>query len=167
MAQLKDTTVSGSLRATDTIYSTKLQTGILYAPTTNGGTTYGSGIDGNLLLSNGSSIYWGSIDNILWKESSLNVANLYDFGFYINHGSATGPSGGNYYTILNVPYHKASGNTKPDWAWSIGSDTVDSDKFYFRKSNQDTWRDWRQFVHIAVNSEVGSVTTPVYITANG
>ena len=84
MAQLKGTTVSGSLRATDTIYSTKLQTGILYAPTTNEGTTYGPGIDGNLLLSNGSSIYWGGIDNILWKKSDSNVANLYDFGFYIN-----------------------------------------------------------------------------------
>ena len=61
MAQLKDTTVSGSLRATDTIYSTTIQAQILKAPTVSNGATYGPGTNGHLLKSNGSSMYWGTI----------------------------------------------------------------------------------------------------------
>ena len=60
MAQLKDTTVSGSLRATDTIYSTTIQAQILKAPTASNGATYGPGTNGQVLKSNGTSVYWGT-----------------------------------------------------------------------------------------------------------
>lgn len=63
MAQLKDTVVSGSLRATDTVYSTKAQTQILNIPTTSGGTTYGPGTNGQVVKSNGTSVYWASDNN--------------------------------------------------------------------------------------------------------
>lgn len=61
MAQLKDTVVSGSLRATDTLYSTTAQFQILRAPTASNGTTYGPGTNGNFLKSNGTSVYWASL----------------------------------------------------------------------------------------------------------
>ena len=63
MAQLKDTVVSGSLRATDTIYSKKSQFQILNIPTASDGTTYGPGSNGQILKSNGTSVYWASDNN--------------------------------------------------------------------------------------------------------
>lgn len=60
MAQLRDTVVSGSLRATDTIYSTTNQFQILRIPTSSNGTTYGPGTNGQILKSNGTSVYWAS-----------------------------------------------------------------------------------------------------------
>ena len=61
MAQLKDTVVSGSLRATDTLYSTTAQFQILRAPTASNGTTFGPGSANNLLKSNGTSVYWTTL----------------------------------------------------------------------------------------------------------
>ena len=60
MAQLKDTVVSGNLRITDTTLTDTLQTTVIKAPTTAGGTTYGPGTSGQVLKSNGSSVYWGT-----------------------------------------------------------------------------------------------------------
>lgn len=60
MAQLKSTVVSGSLRVTDSTYTSTLQTQILHAPTASNSTTYGAGTDGHVLKTNGTSIYWGS-----------------------------------------------------------------------------------------------------------
>ena len=64
MAQLKDTVVSGSLRATDSLLTTTLQTKILNAPAASNGTSYGPGSDGQILFSNSTSIYWGSTTGI-------------------------------------------------------------------------------------------------------
>jgi len=97
MAQLKDTLVSGSLRATDTIYTTKLQTGILYAPTSSSGTTYGPGSADNILLSNGSSIYWGTIGDVeVIKLKGINNSGVAAVG------SANRP------TTANLNYHDGS-----------------------------------------------------------
>jgi len=60
MAQLKDTLISGSLRVTDTLYTTTAQLAILKAPTASNGTTYGPGTSGYVLKSNGTSVYWGA-----------------------------------------------------------------------------------------------------------
>lgn len=61
MAQLKDTVVSGNLRVTDTTLTDTLQTMIIRAPSTSGGTTYSAGTSGNVLKSNGTSTYWGTL----------------------------------------------------------------------------------------------------------
>jgi len=60
MAQLKDTVVSGSLRATDTIYGDIGQFKIIKAPTSSNGTTYGPGSANQVLVSNGTSTYWSA-----------------------------------------------------------------------------------------------------------
>lgn len=57
---MKDTVVSGSLRATDTIYSITNQFQTLKIPTTSNGTTYGAGTSGQILKTNGTSVYWAS-----------------------------------------------------------------------------------------------------------
>ena len=59
MAQLKSTVVSGSLRVTDSTYTSTLQTQILHVPTASNGTSYGAGTDGQILRTNGASAYWG------------------------------------------------------------------------------------------------------------
>lgn len=71
MAQLKDSVVSGSLRVTDTIFTTGIQTNIIKAPTASNGTTYGPGTNGQILKSNGTSVYWTSDNN-----SDVNVKQL-------------------------------------------------------------------------------------------
>lgn len=64
MALLKDTVVSGSLRATDSLLTTTVQTQILKIPTASNGTTYGPGTSGNIIYSNGTSAYWGATTGI-------------------------------------------------------------------------------------------------------
>lgn len=61
MAQLKDSIVSGSLRVTDSLYTTTLQAQILNLPTESNGTTYGPGTNGYVIKSNGANVYWASI----------------------------------------------------------------------------------------------------------
>lgn len=49
-----------------------------------------------------------------WQTTTKKSTELYDLGLYVNKNSAasTGPTGGNYFTILNFPYAQATGNTK-------------------------------------------------------
>lgn len=73
MAILKDTVVSGSLRATDTVYADTVQTKTIEAPTTSNGTTYGPGTNGQVLKSNGSSVYWATDNNAGGTVTSVRV----------------------------------------------------------------------------------------------
>ena len=61
MAQLKDTIILGDASVTGTNYATKVQTNVLNAPTTSGGTTYGVGTSGQVLMTNGTTVYWGTL----------------------------------------------------------------------------------------------------------
>lgn len=61
MAQLKDTVVSGSLRATDSLLTTTLQTKILNAPDGATSSTYTAGTNGYFLKSSGSQAYWSAL----------------------------------------------------------------------------------------------------------
>lgn len=61
MAQLKDLLVNGVARFISDVFTNKIQITSLSAPTTSGGTTYGAGTSGQALMSNGTSIYWGTI----------------------------------------------------------------------------------------------------------
>lgn len=63
MAMLKDTVVAGSLRATDSLLATTVQMQILNIPTASNGTTFGPGTNGQILKSNGTSVYWASDNN--------------------------------------------------------------------------------------------------------
>ena len=80
MAQLKDTVVSGSLRATDTVYTTTAQFQVVSAPTTSDGTTYGPGTNGQVLKSNGTSVYWASDSNSdvnVTQAAAITTAGVY------------------------------------------------------------------------------------------
>lgn len=47
-----------------------LQTTTIQAPTTNGGLIYGAGSDGQMLMTNGSSIYWGTDKLVFTSDTS-------------------------------------------------------------------------------------------------
>ena len=63
MAQLKDLIVNGASRFIGDTFINKLQITSISAPTSAGGTAYGTGTDGQILKSNGTSVYWGSDTN--------------------------------------------------------------------------------------------------------
>ena len=90
MAQLKDTTITGDLAVTNVISSVISQFSTLYAPTTSGGSTYGPGSNGSVLVSNGATCYWN--DNI--KE---NTGNEFTWGIDLPTSGYT--SGSNWYTF--------------------------------------------------------------------
>lgn len=59
MAQLKDLIVNGASRLIGDTYINKAQISTVDAPTSSGGTTYGPGSSGQVLKTNGTTIYWG------------------------------------------------------------------------------------------------------------
>ena len=61
MAQLKDTIILGKLNVTGVAELAQVYTNILMAPSASNGTTYSAGTNGQVLVSNGSSIYWKTL----------------------------------------------------------------------------------------------------------
>ena len=98
MAFLKDTVISGSLRATDAIYSTTNQFKILKIPNSSGGTNYTTGDANNLIKSNGSSVYWATLaasDIPSLSTDKLTSGTL---------GAARGGTGQSTYTVGDILY---------------------------------------------------------------
>ena len=80
MAILKDTIVSGSLRATDTLYGVTGQFTTLKIPTASNGTTYGAGTSGQVLKTNGTSVYWAADandNNAVTQAAAITTAGAY------------------------------------------------------------------------------------------
>ena len=93
MAQLKSTVISGSLRVTDSTYTSTLQTQILHVPTASNGTSYGAGTDGQILRTNGTSAYWGNAPTTGVTSITIQTSSP------LSGGSATATTGTGSYTI--------------------------------------------------------------------
>ncbi len=104
-----------------------------------------------------------------WQTTSTTTDNtLYDYGVYVKQGGATvSPTGSAYFSILNIPYRKATGNTKADYAWSLGNSTGNDKRLFFRTSNADNYSSWQEVAHGEAGTAVGSATKPVYMTSSG
>lgn len=81
MAQLKDLLVNGATRLIGDVFTNKIQITAISAPTASNGTTYGPGTSGQVLKSNGTSIYWGTDSNSVTgvkgnSESSYRTGNV-------------------------------------------------------------------------------------------
>ena len=63
MAQLKDLLVNGATRLIGDVFTNKIQITAVNAPTASNSTTYGPGTSGQVLKSNGTSVYWAADDN--------------------------------------------------------------------------------------------------------
>lgn len=83
MAQLKDTIITGDASITGTLYPAKIQGNTLWIPTSSGGTTYGAGTSGQVLKTNGTTVYWAS-------DSAPTTATSHTTGISIaNHSTGT------------------------------------------------------------------------------
>ena len=105
-----------------------------------------------------------------WQTTSSTSTALYNFGAYCaqNTAAGTGPNGSNYYNLINIPYRKASGNTKADWGWQLGNTTSNDNRMYYRTSGDNVWGDWQTIAHATTSSSnIGSATQPVYMTSTG
>ena len=124
MAQLKDTVVQGSLRATDSLLATTLQFNILKIPNSSGGSTYTVGGNNNVLMSNGTTVYWKNIGDALNTGSfllktgdsmtgQLTVKNLYGtkeasgvVGTYGETLPSTNLTNGRIFFQITDPYYE-------------------------------------------------------------
>ena len=72
MAQLKDTMITGDASVTGTLYPAKVQGNTMWLPTTSSGTTYGAGTSGQVMKTNGTTVYWGNEPTVPTNISSFN-----------------------------------------------------------------------------------------------
>ena len=97
MAQLKDLLVTGASRLIGDIFTNKIQITTINAPTASNGTTYGHGSSGQVLMSNGTSTYWGGL-----TAENLGLSNAMHFigvaTVAITDGSTTDPAISGYST---------------------------------------------------------------------
>ena len=118
--------------------------------------------------------YWitkSSVDAYSFDYHSwgTDLNTIYDAGIFISRGSGTNGlnSDGKYFSILNIPYRKPSGNTTPDWSWQLGNSTSSDNRLYYRTSNATAWNDWQEVAHIKKATAVGDGTQPVYVNNTG
>jgi len=60
----------------------------------------------------------------------------------MNNAAGSSMTDGNYFSIINIPYRKASGNTKADWGFQIGNVTSNDSRLWYRTSGDNVWGDW-------------------------
>ena len=83
MAILKDSVVTGNLRVTGDTMANGVQAKIIRAPTSSGATTFGPGTDGQILKSNGTTVYWASDNNTdtLVTQTATTTSAAYEILF--------------------------------------------------------------------------------------
>lgn len=74
MAQLRDLIVQGVTRIIGKLVTTETQIQKLDAPLSDGSSSFGSGTSGQVLKTNGSSIYWGNVVDISNTPTSGHIA---------------------------------------------------------------------------------------------
>lgn len=89
MAILNDLIVSGASRFVGSVKGNTIQMDILKVPTTNGGTEYGPGANGQVLKSNGNSVYWGTDAGYTHPTFTAQSQGLYKITVN-NEGHVTG-----------------------------------------------------------------------------
>ena len=134
MAQLKNTVVQGSLKATDTIYSSTGQFQIIKAPTSSGGSTYGPGTSGQVLKSNGSSVYWATDNNnTYYAPTTAGTAGQ----FLKAVGGTSAPTWNNiYYSDIKPAIKKTYASTSY-YATAANDNTKSA--FYFMNVRPNDW----------------------------
>ena len=65
MAQLKSSTIAGSVDVTAEMLADEIQINKLYIPTESNGSTLGPGTSNQMVKSNGTNVYWGADNNAM------------------------------------------------------------------------------------------------------
>ena len=140
--------VNGKIKASD------LEVTSILAPTTSGGTTYGVGSNGQVLKSNGTSVYWGADSSGTTFTLPTRLAD-YSTSGYADANEATA-QGWHYMTTTatNRPPFKQSSNKdyrimstaySASWVQQIATDFRGNDMFLRRREN-GTWKPWTPIV---------------------
>lgn len=123
MALLKDSTVTGSLSVTDTLSSMTGKFQILKIPNASNGTTYTAGSVNNLIKSNGSSVYWATLDAS--DIPNLSTSKLTDGTLVVGRGgtgTSTTPSAwGIIYASSTSAYASTAAGTSGQYLKSNGT----------------------------------------------
>ena len=130
--------VNGKIKASD------LEVTSILAPTTSGGTTYGVGSNGQVLKSNGTSVYWGADSSGTTFTLPTRLAD-YSTSGYADANEATA-QGWHYMTTTatNRPPFKQSSNKdyrimstaySASWVQQIATDFRGNDMFLRRREN--------------------------------
>ena len=90
MANLKDLLVNGPSRFIGDIIANKARLTSLEIPTTSSGSTYGLGSSGQILKTNGSSVYWA--DDVVSKLGTATIGSSSQ-PIYLNNGTPTAITG--------------------------------------------------------------------------
>lgn len=147
MAQLKDLIVNGATQLLGDVITNNLKVITVVAPDSSGSSVYGKGIDGQVLKTNGNSVYWG--------EGSLG-AFIAEYGTTTNQEIETAISSGktvfchlldngiNFYLPLarknSATDHRFGGIYAQDDIYLIGSSCVNN-SWTFQNSTQ-AQADW-------------------------
>lgn len=136
------------------IKASSLEVTSILAPTTSGGTTYGVGTNGQVLKSNGTSVYWGTDSSGTNFTLPTRLAD-YSTSGYGDANEATA-QGWHYMTTTatNRPPFKQSTNKdyrimstaySASWVQQIATDFRGNDMFLRRREN-GTWKPWTPIV---------------------
>ena len=144
MAQLKNTVVQGSLKVTDTIYSSTGQFQIIKAPTTSNGTTFNAGSNGQVLKSNGTSVYWSNLPQINNTQDYTSNSTYYaptsagtSGQFLKATGGTSAPTWSNLYCSDIKPAIKKTYASTSYYATATNDDTKST--FYFMSIRPNSW----------------------------
>lgn len=61
MANIKDLIINGSTRIINTLYANNIKTNKIKIPTSNGSSTLGVGSNGQVVSSNGTTVFWKTL----------------------------------------------------------------------------------------------------------
>lgn len=80
--------------------------------------------------------------------AAFDINACYDAGVYLVSKGTNVPSGSSYGVLLVLPYRKAAGNAKPDFAAQIylpnGDDDSAPNSMFFRTSTGSSWNSWQE-----------------------
>lgn len=114
-----------------------IETAIIYAPTTSGGTTYSVGSNGQVLKSNGNTVYWGTDNSGSGSDQKTSSSNQTSTKLYIVGAQSVSTSGVTTYTNSgcyigtdNCLYSNGKKVATEEWVEEAVNDTIDSVRIY-------------------------------------
>ena len=119
MAQLKDLIVNGTSQLIGDVITNNIQITKLNAPIASNGSAYGIGSEGHVLLTNGNSIYWGTIAS----TSITGLAPVATSGSYNDLNNKPTLFSGNYNDLTNKPTIPAA-QVQTDWNATTGISSI-------------------------------------------
>lgn len=161
MAFLKDLIVTGAARIIGKLTANSIQTDKINVPTSSNGSTFGVGSNGNVLKSNGTTVYWGA-------DTNDNTTYTLTQDATDKHKLTFTPSTGTATTITipdnNTTYTFATGDANGQIKVTPAGGSATNVSVKGLGSNAYTSTSYEPIANV---TSKGSSTQPVYFDANG